>query len=101
MEGALRMHGCVDVIGLLLVHAALAATPEGGEMIALQRLYQTRARRGDNYSACLPPLHKKLIHGVPSPRHEFERLGERDLPATTLGNVYDADTGALRRAAGF
>ena len=72
LEGALRMHGCVDVIGLLLVHAALAATPEGGEMIALQRLYQTRARRGDNYSACLPPLHKKLIHGVPSPRHEFE-----------------------------
>ena len=30
LEGALRMHGCVDASGLPLVYAALAATPKGG-----------------------------------------------------------------------
>ena len=38
LEGALRMHLCVDASGLLLVCAALAATPKGGERIALQGL---------------------------------------------------------------
>ena len=35
MEGALRMHGCMDESGLTPVYAALAATPKGGERIAL------------------------------------------------------------------
>ena len=56
-------------------------------------------RRGGVHSARLPPLHERLIHGVPSPRHELERLGDQDFFATILGNVYDVDTGALRRAA--
>ena len=38
LEGALRMHGCVDVSGLPPVYAALAATPKGGGRIALQGL---------------------------------------------------------------
>ena len=38
LEGALRMHGCVDASGLPPVYAALAATPKGGERIALQGL---------------------------------------------------------------
>ena len=42
-EGALRIHRCVDASGLPLVYAALATTPKGGERIALQVLYQTRA----------------------------------------------------------
>ena len=42
LEGALCMHGCVDASGLPPVYAALAATPKGGERIALQGLYQTR-----------------------------------------------------------
>ena len=41
LEGALRMHGCVDASGLTPVYAALASTPKGGEKIALQSLYQT------------------------------------------------------------
>ena len=43
LEGALRMHGCVDASGLPPVYAALAATPKGGERIALQGLYQTHS----------------------------------------------------------
>ena len=39
LEAALRMHGCVDASGLPPVYAALAATPKGGERIALQGLY--------------------------------------------------------------
>ena len=35
LEGALRMHECVDASGLPPVYAALAATPKGGERIAL------------------------------------------------------------------
>ena len=37
------MYECVDASGLPLVYATLAATPKGGERIALQGLYQTRA----------------------------------------------------------
>ena len=43
LEGALHMHGCIDVGGLTPVYAALAATPKGGERIALQGIYQSRA----------------------------------------------------------
>ena len=43
LEGALCMHGCIDASGLPPVYSALAATPNGGERIALQGLYQTRA----------------------------------------------------------
>ena len=43
LEGALRMHGCVDASGLPPVYAALAATPKGGEGIALQGQNQNRA----------------------------------------------------------
>ena len=60
-----------------------------------------RTRRSDVHSARLPPLHKILVHGVSSPRHELERLGERDLPAASLVHVNHADTGALTCAAGF
>ena len=31
LEGSLRMHGCVDAIGLPPVYAALVTTPKGGE----------------------------------------------------------------------
>ena len=55
MEGALRMHGCVDASGLLPVNAALAATPKGGERIALQGLYQTRANALDAATS-IPPV---------------------------------------------
>ena len=52
------MHGCVDVSRLPPVYAALAATPKGGERIALQGLYQTRANAPDAAmsipSVCLP-----------------------------------------------
>ena len=104
LEGALRIHGCVDASDLPPVYATLAATPKGGERIALQNFLsdpRERKRRGDDHSACLSPLHQRLFHGVPTPRRKFEQLGERDLPASSLGDVYDADTGALRRAAGL
>ena len=54
LEGALRMHGCMDASGLPLVYAALAATPKGGERIALQGLYQTRANTPDAATSILP-----------------------------------------------
>ena len=47
LEGALRIHGCVDASGLPPVYAALAATPKGGERIALQGIYQTCANAPD------------------------------------------------------
>ena len=55
-------------------------------------------RRGDVHSARLPPLHKILVHGVSSPRHELERPEDMDLPAAGLGHVNHADTGAFRCA---
>ena len=102
LEGALSMHGCIDTSGLPSVYAELAATPKGEHCVA-GSLPDPRecTRRGDVHSARLPLLHKRLIHGVLSPRHEFERLGERDLPDASLGHVNYADTGALRCAAGF
>ena len=52
------MHGCVDASGLRPVYAALTATPKGGERIALQGLYQTRANAPDAATSiplvCLP-----------------------------------------------
>ena len=104
LEGALCIHGYVDASGLPPVYAALAVTPKGGggdRVAGSLSDPRKRARRGDDHSARLPPLHKRLIHGVPTPRHELEQLGERDLPTPSLGDVYDADTGALRRAAGL
>ena len=35
LEGALRMHGCIDASGLPPVYPSLTATPKGGERIAL------------------------------------------------------------------
>ena len=55
LEGALRMHGCVDASGLPPVYAALAATPKGGERIALQGLYQTRTNVPDAATS-IPPV---------------------------------------------
>ena len=55
LEGALRMHGCVDASGLPPVYAALAATPKGGERIALQDLYQTRVNAPDAATS-IPPV---------------------------------------------
>ena len=48
------MHGCVDASGLPPVYTALAATPKGGERIALQSLYQTRANAPDTATSILP-----------------------------------------------
>ena len=104
LEGVLCMHGCVDASSLPPVYTALAATPKGGGEDCVAGSLpdpHEHARRGDDYSARLPPFHKRLIHGVPSPRHEFKRFGEQDLPATSLGNVYNVDAVALRRAAGL
>ena len=55
MEGALRMHGCVDASGLPPVYTALAATPKGGERISLQGLYQTRAN-APGVATSIPPV---------------------------------------------
>ena len=65
------------------------------------RVWVECERRSDNHSARLLPLHQILVHGMPTPRHKFERLGEQDLPAPSLGDVHDADAGALRPAAGL
>ena len=58
LEGALRMHRCVDASGILLVYAALAATPKVVEGITLQGLYQTLANVPDAATSiphvCLP-----------------------------------------------
>ena len=54
-EGALRMHGCVDASGLSPMYAALAATPNGGERIALQGLYQTRTN-APGAATPIPPV---------------------------------------------
>ena len=48
------MHRCVDASGLPSVYASLAATPKGGERIALQCLYQTRANAPDAATSILP-----------------------------------------------
>ena len=104
LEGALHIHGCLDASSLPTVYAAHAATPKGGgeDRVAgsLTDLCE-RARHGDNYSARLPPLHKRLVHVVPTLHHKFERLGEQDHPAPSLSDVYDSDTGTLRHAAGI
>ena len=55
LEGALRMHGCVDASGLPPVYTPLAATPKGGERIALQGLYQTRSNT-QGVAATIPPV---------------------------------------------
>ena len=64
LEGALRMNGCVDASGLLPVYAALAATLKGGERIALQGLYQTRAN-AQGAATSIPPV------GLPSTKDSF------------------------------
>ena len=71
LEGALRIHGCVDAIRLLQVYAALAATPKGGERIALQGLYQTRANAPDA-ATFIPPicLPSKKDSFMACPHHE-------------------------------
>ena len=55
LEGALRIHGCVDASGLPPVYAALAATPKGGERIVLQGLYQTRVN-AEGAATTIPPV---------------------------------------------
>ena len=104
LEGELRIHGYVDASSLPPVYAALAPDTEGGGEDCIAGSLpdpHERARRSDDHSSHLSPLHKRLIHGVPTPRQKLERLREQDLPATSLGDVYDADTGSLRRAAGL
>ena len=64
MEGALRMYRCVDPSGLLPVYAALAATPKGGERIALQGLYQIRVN-AQGAAATIPPVY------LPSTKDSF------------------------------
>ena len=58
LEGALRMHQCVDASGLPPVYAALAATPTRGERIVFQGLYQTcsnsQGAATTNPPVCLP-----------------------------------------------
>ena len=55
LEGALCMHGCVDASGLPPVYAALSTTPKGGERIALQGFYQTRAN-AQGAATSIPPV---------------------------------------------
>ena len=47
------MYGCVDASGLPPVYAALAATPNGGERIVLQGIYQTRMNAPDAATSIL------------------------------------------------
>ena len=104
LEGALRIYGCMDDSGLPLVYATLAATPKGGgedQIVGYLSDPCERERCGNEHSARIPPLCQRLVHGVPTPRHEFEQLGERDHPFPSIGDVPDADAGALRRAAGL
>ena len=54
LEGALRMHGCIDASGLPPVYAALVATMKGGERIALQGLYQNRTNAHGAAMTILP-----------------------------------------------
>ena len=55
LEGELRMHGCIDASRLPPVYSALAATPQGGERIALQGLYQTR-ENAPGVATSIPPI---------------------------------------------
>ena len=55
LERALRIHGCVDASGLPPVYTPLAATPKGGERIALQGLYQTHAN-AKGAATTIPPV---------------------------------------------
>ena len=55
LEGALHIHRCVDASCLPPVYAALSATPKGGERIALQGLYQTRAN-AQGAAMTIPPV---------------------------------------------
>ena len=54
MEGALRMHGCVDASGLPPVYAALAAIPKIVERILLQGLYETLVNAPGVMTSILP-----------------------------------------------
>ena len=58
LEGALRMHGCVDASGLPPVYTAFAATTKVVERITLHGFYQTRANAHGAattiMSVCLP-----------------------------------------------
>ena len=58
------MHGYMDTSGLPPVYAALAATLKGGERIALQGLYQTRANAPDAATS-IPPV------CLPSTKYSF------------------------------
>ena len=64
LEGALCMQGCLDANGLPSVYAALATTPKGGENIALQGLYQTRAN-AQGAATTIPPV------CLPSTKYSF------------------------------
>ena len=55
LEGALRMHGCVNASGLQPVYAELALTPKGGERIVLQGLYQTHTN-AQGAATSIPPV---------------------------------------------
>ena len=55
LEGALRIHECVDASVLPPVYATLAMTPKGGERIALQDLYQTHAN-AQVAATTIPPV---------------------------------------------
>ena len=55
LEGLLCMHRCVDVSVLPPVYAALAATPKGGERIALLGLYQT-LMNAQGAATTIPPV---------------------------------------------
>ena len=55
LEGVLCMHGCVHASSLPPVYTALAATPKGGERIALLGLYQTHMNAQDA-ATTIPPV---------------------------------------------
>ena len=75
LEDALHIHGCVDDSGLPPVYAALAATPKGGEKIALQGIYKThvntrmrKVRRRPFLPSASPPQKTHSWRAVTTPR---------------------------------
>ena len=76
LEGALHMHGCVDASGLPPVYSALAATPKGGERIAFQGLYQTRANAPDAATSILPVCLTSTKDSFMACRHHAKNLND-------------------------
>ena len=82
------MHGCVDASGLPPVCATLAATPKGGERIALQGLYQTRANAPDAATSippvCLPSTKDSFMACCHHAKNSRDLESEISLPQVSV-----------------